>query len=235
MRRSAPPSTGYLPAVLSLLLILSCAADKPADTADTAADDGGGDSDAPNGDDTGDDTGDAPPVDRDSDGVTDDTDCDDLDPRRYPGAEEVWDELDNDCDGLVDADGAFTGGVTLTASVVYKSTPYSWTLECPLDMTRLEGELAFGVVCLPYDEDPEQQELQHLLIGELLVINPYPGDEAVEGGDWEGWTLFTSSEGWDSEGEGRVTWTDMDSAEVEISLDSVWLTISGSGSVSRSY
>ena len=36
--------------------------------------------------------------------TTDATDCDDLDATTHPGADEVCDEVDNDCDGLVDAD-----------------------------------------------------------------------------------------------------------------------------------
>jgi hypothetical protein len=40
-------------------------------------------------------------VDEDGDGVTADTDCDDFDPTVYPGATELCDGLDNDCDGLL--------------------------------------------------------------------------------------------------------------------------------------
>jgi hypothetical protein len=41
--------------------------------------------------------------------VSDDTDCDDTDPRRTPGNEEVCDGIDNDCDGLAGGEGDFDG------------------------------------------------------------------------------------------------------------------------------
>ena len=50
-----------------------------------------------------DDTGDAP-VDADGDGFLETDDCDDADPTTFPGAEEVCDGADNDCDGEVDED-----------------------------------------------------------------------------------------------------------------------------------
>ena len=34
--------------------------------------------------------------------VSDDTDCDDLDPNNFPGNDEICDNQDNDCDGLID-------------------------------------------------------------------------------------------------------------------------------------
>jgi len=40
--------------------------------------------------------------DADGDGLTGDEDCDDLDPSVYPGAEEVCDGVDNNCDGQID-------------------------------------------------------------------------------------------------------------------------------------
>jgi hypothetical protein len=48
------------------------------------------------------DTGPSAPVDQDGDGYTDEQDCDDSDPAVHPGADEVCDEVDNDCDGRVD-------------------------------------------------------------------------------------------------------------------------------------
>ena len=48
--------------------------------------------------------------DTDGDGVTTcDDDCDDAEPAVYPGAEDVCDELDNDCDGDVNEDTASVG------------------------------------------------------------------------------------------------------------------------------
>jgi hypothetical protein len=49
------------------------------------------------------DTG-TPVIDEDGDGYDADSDCDDGDPAVHPGAAEVCDEVDNDCDGEVDED-----------------------------------------------------------------------------------------------------------------------------------
>ena len=71
-----------LGAMITLLLALACAKDTPSDgvddTSDTSVEEG---------------------PDSDGDGVPDAQDCAPDDPEKYPGANEVCDGLDNDCDG----------------------------------------------------------------------------------------------------------------------------------------
>lgn len=64
-------------------------------------------------------TGDCTGADADLDGVTDCSDCDDADPTAHPGAPDLCDGVDNDCDGAVDRD--FDGVGVCSAD--YDSTP----------------------------------------------------------------------------------------------------------------
>ncbi|MEC7948424.1 MAG: putative metal-binding motif-containing protein, partial [Myxococcota bacterium] len=52
----------------------------------------------------------AGPVDADGDGVASSDDCDDADGAVYPGAPEICDGIDNDCDGVVDGPGSVDAG-----------------------------------------------------------------------------------------------------------------------------
>ena len=68
------------------------------------------------------------------DGHLEDVDCDDSDPTAYPGAVEICDELDNNCDGQIDETGV----------VSYRDADedsYGAPAEQDLDLRRSESRL----------------------------------------------------------------------------------------------
>lgn len=87
--------------ILPLLALAACLPPLPEDQTDGDAD---ADADTDTDTDAGTDTDvDPASVDDDGDGYTEiDGDCDDEEPRSYPGNVEVCDDVDNDCDGGVD-------------------------------------------------------------------------------------------------------------------------------------
>ncbi len=216
--RSIPTAAA---AALWTLAACAVAPDPSADSAGPVADSAA---------DTDTDTDTAPPplLDRDSDGWTEDVDCDDRDPRIRPDATESWNEVDDDCDGHADADGSWVGSVTLVASAVHEGVRRDFRLACPVVGTRTEGALDFTVTCSPDAADPYAQ----LLLGATFTIRPEDG--RVDGPSWSDHATFASSNGWDSRGDGAVQWSTMDAASVVLSMSGVSLAAEARGDLSRS-
>ena len=97
-----------------------------------SADDGGG------GDESGDDGGEDP-VDADGDGSYADEDCDDNDPTVYPGATELCDGKDNDCDGSLEGEGDTDG------DGVYDCDDY-----CPIQVDQAASAGGDGSFVAPF-------------------------------------------------------------------------------------
>ncbi len=170
------------------------------------------------------DTAPPPPADLDSDGVTDETDCDDYDPTVYPGAEEIYDEKDNDCDDRIDANGTYTGSTSVNASAVYEGVSYSFSMDCPTTLTRTLSEVDFSAVCTT-----DGSEMALLLLGEEVEIVMDSSNVPEE--TWSGRFEFISSNGWDTDGTGTLTWSGLDTVNMLATLDTFSLDASASGSV----
>ncbi|MBL8615925.1 MAG: hypothetical protein JNM72_09990 [Deltaproteobacteria bacterium] len=80
-------------------------------------------------------------LDEDGDGYGEDVDCDDADPRTWPGAEEQCDGADNDCDGEVDE------GLLLTWYPDADGDGFGDEAGATLGCAPAEGEVAQGGDC----------------------------------------------------------------------------------------
>ncbi|MCK6523864.1 hypothetical protein L6R49_20850 [Myxococcota bacterium] len=229
----------FVLAVPLAALIFAC---DPAPSNDKGADSGWSESDPPDSeppDETGDDsaapddseepvdTGEAP-EDKDGDGVFTPEDCDDRDPAVAPGAEELFNGVDDDCDGQTDANGAWSGTADLDATATYEGKRYTFALRCPVTMERDTLYAEWEIVCEP---DPDDSWAM-LLLGERLTITPldaYCWDLTL----WEGAFIVRSSNGWDSEGEGDLRFTSLSRATLRGELRSVYLNLDFGGALNH--
>lgn len=84
------------------------------------------------------------PLDQDGDGSPETEDCDDTDPEIYPGAVDICDSLDNDCDGDIDED-EISFGECVDGIAVCEEARFIQGTECVLWREAWLGPYTFEV------------------------------------------------------------------------------------------
>ena len=176
------------------------------------------------------------PDDVDSDGYTEEAgDCDDWDPAVNPSAPEVWNGIDDDCNGWVDQDGVHRGNAVLNTVGVYQGQPYYFSDGCTGQIQRLNGFADIEINC----EIDTSQPQSVLLLGERLQIIA----EATVFGEetWQGTGVIAGSGGdvdWDTQMELTLTWSGLETdggVSIQLSgmLDTFYLDGTLSGTFER--
>ncbi len=168
------------------------------------------------------------PTDLDQDGAFVPDDCDDREPDVFPGADEVWDGQDNDCDGHVDGQGTFVGQHTLMATAIVEGETRRTSVVCDVMLTRATVVIGFTIACDVATGDP----LAIQLLGEQLDITP--DDNVAIDGEWSGLTSIQSVAPWRATGSGTAAWSDdMTQLVLTSALQSSSLRLSGTGVLVR--
>lgn len=141
--------------IITLIMLIGCAPRKSYIDLDVADDTGSVADDTGDTGDTGieDDTGETGPVDADSDGYTDDVDCDDNDPNVNPEAVEDCNGIDDDCDGVADE------GVITT---YYRDFDYDGYGDPSVSEESCEGIVGYvtdNTDCDDYDDELNQDDV----------------------------------------------------------------------------
>ncbi len=208
-----------------MLLLLACVAPIDTDTGAVSATETAATTETVTTETTPGTTETTPPVDRDGDGYTGDVDCDDAEETVHPGAEEIWNGWDDDCDDSVDADGYYEGTQAVSAVAIYEGQAHAFTLDCPVAAVRVEGQISVLVSCTP---DPADDWAQLLLGAELSISVSEDIGYATE---WTGTSTISSTNGWDTYGDGAITWPDLRSMTFDATLDAASLSLTSDGAL----
>ena len=171
----------------------------------------------------------------DQDGFTEDVDCDDWNPNVYPGATEILNNIDDDCDGYIDGDGVFSGDLSMTATAIYQGQAYHFAQMCTGSIERDVGQVDMLVLC----EIDQTQERAGQLLGGILTIEAHEVFIFEQSGG--GNAMFQSVEGeveWDAQGSVGWQWSNWEQNQSQtvgtnIQLDALHLDITLSGELQK--
>ncbi len=171
----------------------------------------------------------------DSDGFLEDVDCDDWNPNIFPGAEEMLNNEDDDCDGYVDADGLYDGIVDLQAVAIYQGDPYSFLQTCTATVERVVGQVGMNIVC----EIDQSQDRANQLLGGSITITATENFVFEDSGTSRANFESTSGEmEWDALGDANWSWSSWEEnkssqLETQVVLDALHLDILITGTLNR--
>jgi len=168
----------------------------------------------------------------DGDGFTADVDCDDWDPAIHPDATEVLDYIDNNCDGVIDFDGVFSGVMTVEAVAIYEGNPYSFSQNCQAILDRDRGFANIATNCTI----DLSQENADILLGEELFCDAET--TALHEAQWQTQAVVRSSSGWDTAASLVASWSDLadnqgEEVTIQVSLESFSLDLEMFGTLKR--